>query len=135
MHLAQGQRSPWILGGLAAFALALAGCGSKDEPAAGGGGGGGKKTGPATRTVEIVDSKYVPETVTVKVGETVKWINRDGLKHTATRSSDPTFDTGNLGKNDESAPITFTKDSDATGWEYRCTVKGHDMTGHVVVTK
>lgn len=128
------ERSRWILGALGA--LALAACGDKDAGYGGsGGGGGGTSTGAATRTVEIIDSKYVPETVTVKVGETVKWVNRDGLVHTATRSSDPTFDTGNLRKNQESAPITFTKESDATGWEYRCTVKGHEMTGHVVVTK
>lgn len=121
----------------AACAVLFVACGDKDAGygSSGGGGGGGTSTGPATRTVEIIDSKYVPETVTVKVGETVKWVNRDGLVHTATRSSDPAFDTGNLRKNQESAPITFTKESDGTGWEYRCTVKGHEMTGHVVVTR
>ena len=130
------QGSRWIFGGLAALALTLAGCGDKDGyGSSGGGGGGGTSTGAAPRTVAILDSKYVPETVTVKVGETVMWINRDGLTHTATRESDPKFDTGNLRKDGKSAPITFTKVSDATGWEYRCTVKGHDMTGHVVVTK
>jgi plastocyanin len=115
------------------MSFALVACGDKDQPATGG--GGAKKTPAATKTVTIRDSKYEPETVTIKVGETVKWINYDGLTHTATRTGDPSFDTGNLGKNQESAPIPFTKESDATGWEYRCTVKGHDMTGHVVVTK
>jgi plastocyanin len=114
--------------------FALVACGDKDQPAKGGGGG-AKKTPAATKTVTIRDQKYEPETVTIKVGETVKWVNYDGMTHTATRTADPSFDTGTLGKNQESAPIPFTKESDATGWEYRCTVKGHDMTGHVVVTK
>jgi plastocyanin len=128
-------RSSWVASAflLACVGLALGACGDKDRPATGG--GGAKTTGAATKTVEIRDSKYVPETVTIKVGETVKWVNRDGIPHTATRTGEAPFDTGNLRKDQESAPITFSKESDAKGWEYRCTVKGHDMTGYVVVTK
>ena len=97
-----------------------------------------RKTAPATQTVEIRGSRYVPATVTIKVGESVKWVNRDDIKlrHSATRPTDPKFDTGSLTKDDESDPITFTLESDATGWAYACTTPGHhDMRGYVVVTK
>lgn len=118
------------------LAVGLAACGD-DNSTASGGASAAKRTGPATQTVEIRGSAYVPEIVTVKVGQTVKWVNRDNMKHSATRdAADPKFDTALLVKDQESAPITFTKESDAAGWQYRCTVKGHEeMKGFVVVTK
>ena len=91
----------------------------------------------ATVTVEIKDSAYHPETVRIRVGETVKWVNRDAMGHSATRdAADPRFDTGVLSPQAESAAIRFDTASDATGWQYRCKVTGHgDMKGFVVVTK
>jgi plastocyanin len=119
------------------FCLGFAACGD-DRPEETSGTKAGRKTGPATQTVEIRGSRYVPETVTIRVGESVKWVNRDDIKlrHSATRTLDPKFDTGSLTKDDESEPITFTLESDATGWQYGCTTPGHrDMKGFVVVTK
>jgi plastocyanin len=66
---------------LAAVALALAaGC-----------------AGPAPRshTVEIRGFAYVPAALEVTVGDTVVWINRDVVPHTATRDG-RSWDSGSL---------------------------------------
>ena len=39
---------------------------------------------PATHTIVIEGLKYVPETLTVKRGDTVVWVNKDPFPHTAT---------------------------------------------------
>ena len=38
----------------------------------------------ATRTVVIDGVKYEPETITIKRGETVTWVNKDPFPHTVT---------------------------------------------------
>ena len=118
------------------LALGLAAC-SDDKST---GSGGPRRARRAQRGDEDGrdrGSLYVPETVTIKVGESIKWVNRDSMKDSATRDAgDPKFDTGLLVKDQESGPVTFNVPSDGTGWQYRCTVKGHeDMKGFVVVAK
>ncbi len=67
---------------LAAVALVLAaGCG---RPA------------PRSHTVEIRGFAYLPATVEVAAGDTVLWINRDVVPHTATRDGRG-WDSGSLG--------------------------------------
>ena len=39
---------------------------------------------PATHSIVIDGLKYVPETLTVKRGDTVVWINKDPFPHTVT---------------------------------------------------
>jgi plastocyanin len=56
--------------------------------------------------VEIEDFTYVPGTITIKVGTTVTWTNKDNVGHTAT-SEDGVFNSGMLGKN-SSYSYTFT---------------------------
>ena len=116
--------------------LTFAAC-SDDKGTGSGGASAAKKTQNANRTVEIKNSLYSPETVTIKVGESVKWVNRDSMKHSATRDAgDPKFDTKLLTKDQESDPIVFNVASEGAGFEYRCTVKGHEeMKGFVIVTK
>jgi plastocyanin len=64
--------------GLATAALAFGGCG--DEP-----------TGPNGRIieVEVVDFSFRPDSVDARVGDTVRWIQRDATPHTATSSNPP----------------------------------------------
>lgn len=52
-------------------------------------------------TVAITDFKYRPETLTVKAGSKVKWVNDDSAPHTATAAGD--FDTGTLRKGEAKA--------------------------------
>ncbi len=63
---------------------------------------------PSEHIIEIVGFKYIPDTLSVKAGDTVVWINKDIVPHTAT-ADDLSFDTGEL-KKDESTGIVVTKD-------------------------
>jgi len=78
-------------------------------------------------SVEIRDSKYVPSELTVAVGTTVRWINRDEETHTITSTTD-LFKSGGLNLGEEYA-YTFT----APGvYQYTCAL--HDfMQGSIVV--
>ncbi len=81
----------------------------------------------ADRDVGIADFAYGPATVTIRVGDTVTWTNRDPVEHTAT-ATNGSFDTGLLGT-DASASIRFTR---AGTYAYLCTPHP-DMRGTVVV--
>lgn len=67
--------------------------------------------------VEIKGHKFTPASLTIKAGETVKFVNADRAPHTAT-ADDESFDTGRLGKND-AGEITFAT---AGTFDYYCAV-------------
>jgi len=48
-------------------------------------------------TVEITGFKFVPETLTIKLGDTVRWVNVDAAPHTAT-AEDKSWDSGRLNR-------------------------------------
>jgi plastocyanin len=78
-------------------------------------------------TIEIRDSRYLPPTVTVPVGTTVHWINRDEETHTVTSEAEH-FKSGGLNLDDEYTH-TFTKPGT---YPYTCAL--HDfMQGTIVV--
>ena len=81
----------------------------------------------ATRGVDIRDFAFSRRTVEVRVGDTVRWTNRDSVAHTAT-ARNGSFDTGLLSEG-ESASVRFTS---AGTYRYVCTPHP-DMTGTVVV--
>jgi plastocyanin len=56
--------------------------------------------------IDIRDFKYVPETVAVRAGSRVTWVNDDAAPHTATAAG--VFDTGTLQKGDSKA-LTLSK--------------------------
>jgi plastocyanin len=49
---------------------------------------------------------YAPSSVSVQVGQQVRWRNADNIAHTATRTG--VFDTGNIPAGATSGPITFS---------------------------
>ena len=53
------------------------------------------KTRPAVRQVIIREMHYEPVELTVAVGDTVEWVNRDLVPHTATSQSRK-WDSGNI---------------------------------------
>lgn len=53
---------------------------------------------PSVHTVVIEGMKFVPESIAVKPGDTVVWVNKDLFPHTAT-AQDRTFDSGELASN------------------------------------
>lgn len=66
-------------------------------------------------TVVIVDYTYEPKELTIKVGTTVTWINKDSAEHTATDDNE-SFDTDLLSYG-ESASVTF---SNPGSFNYHC---------------
>ena len=50
---------------------------------------------PVTHTVTIDASRFEPETLSVVAGDTVVWVNKDFVAHTAT-SKTGAFDSGNI---------------------------------------
>jgi len=69
---------------------------------------------------------YSPNPATVTVGQTVSWVNRDSVPHTATGNS---FNTGTLAPGATSAPITM---GTAGSFAYHC-VLHPTMTGTLTV--
>lgn len=73
---------------------------------------------------------FSPNPASVRVGQTVAWRNADSLPHTAT-ADNRSFDTGTIGRNATSAPITM---SSAGAFLYLCTIHP-SMTGTLNVTQ
>ena len=104
---------------LALLLLVLAaGCGEKDS------GGSGSATEPASssggKTVEVrmKDILFVPEKITARVGQTVRWTNDDDVAHTVKAKTGADFESKALtkGKTYE-AKVTKTGTID-----YVCTI-------------
>ena len=81
----------------------------------------------ANAEVKIDNFSFGPATVTVPVGATVTWINRDDIPHTVV-STDGVFKS-KVRDTDETFSYTFTK---AGTYPYFCSVHPK-MTGKVVV--
>ena len=83
----------------------------------------------ADYTIAIKDYAFAQKSLTVNVGDTVKWTNEDTAPHTVTTTSGPaSFDSGNLSKG-QSFSYTFTK---AGTYDYYCAVHP-DMTAEITV--
>jgi len=85
---------------------------------------------PAKASTVVIDNfTFAPAELTVPVGATVTWVNRDDVPHTATSTVKPrAFDSGAL-DTDQTFSHVFTAPGE---YEYFCTVHPH-MTGRVVV--
>jgi plastocyanin len=81
----------------------------------------------ANTEVKIDNFSFGPQTVTVPVGATVTWINRDDIPHTVV-STDGLFNS-KVRDTDEKFSYTFAK---AGTYPYYCSVHPK-MTGKVVV--
>lgn len=90
----------------------------------------GAKHGDDAQKVTIKNLKYDPAKVTIKVGQTVEWTNKDDNDHTVISDEDGQFDSGNLSRGD-----TFKFTFKAKGeFKYHC--KYHPrMKGLVSVTE
>ena len=111
---------------LASAALLAAGCGSDDEPA----GDADKGEAVSGQQVEMKDIAFQPETIKVRTGETITWVNRDSVQHdvvNAKEGQEPKSELFNEGQTYEWTP------TEAGTVEYVCTVHPN-MTGTVEVT-
>ena len=124
------RRRPFILatGSLVLLALVVAACGQAAQPAPSGGGSGTPAAGQAA--VAMQNTQFQPNVLTVKVGTTVTWTNKESLQHTVT-SDTGLFDSGLLSQGGTFS-YTFTK---AGEYSYYCTPhRGLGMTGKIIVT-
>ncbi len=112
-----------------ALAALLAGCVDEITTAPGGGsggGGGGGNTGSGVVTIDMQNIAFVApgggDAVTITLGDTIRWVNRDNVPHTATSTSVP------AGGNSFASSVlnnggVFEFVPDVVGeWIYRCEV-------------
>ena len=115
---------PVLSASLAVAALAVTGCGGGDDDG-GPAPAGAKRAAPAAPsakdaiTVDIASFKFMPQTVKVKKGGAVTFVNKDKAPHTAQTELNPktaVFDTGRLAKGQKKV----VKAADAGRFEYFC---------------
>lgn len=90
--------------------------------------------GAGMHDVKIAVFQFQPAELQISAGETVRWVNMDGIPHSATATTalangDPVFDTLFFGKG-EARDVTFTRSGT---YAYFC--KRHpSMAGTIVVS-
>jgi plastocyanin len=106
------------------IAATFAACGGDDD----GGTSGSSSACPSDAvTIKMVDTKFDPETATVKAGQEVCWVNEDSIQHNAVAENDA-FKSELFNKGE-----TFTATVDQPGTiKYVCTVHP-GMTGELDV--
>ena len=77
----------------------------------------------------IESNTFKPDSVTIKVGDSIKWINKDSYNHTVTAKNGE-FDSGNIASGAEFS-FAFTKEGT---YEYICGIHTF-MKGTIIVTK
>lgn len=82
--------------------------------------------------IVIKDHTYSPANIKISAGDSITWENRDAMRHSATRTENPPFDTGLITAGTISSPIEFPAPTDATGIGYFC-IPHPFMRGLIVV--
>ncbi|MBC7712198.1 MAG: cupredoxin domain-containing protein [Rhizobacter sp.] len=77
--------------------------------------------------MKMKSMSYDPKTLTIAVGDSVKWTNGTYTKHTATGKD---WDTGMVKPQTESKPIVFNKPGK---YDFHCLVHGSAMKGTITV--
>jgi plastocyanin len=118
------RRSVFITGLAAALVLGMGvfGAGQKSSVASA-----QEKT--STMEVKIDNFSFGPVTLTVPVGTTVTWTNRDDIPHTVVSTDDPKTFKSKVLDTDEKFSFTFSK---AGTYPYFCSIHPK-MTGKVIV--
>jgi plastocyanin len=88
-----------------------------------------QQAGSATTEVKIDNFSFGPGTITVAVGTTVTWINRDDIPHTVVSTDDPKAFKSKVMDTDEKFSYTFAKPGT---YPYFCSIHPK-MTGKVIV--
>ena len=89
----------------------------------------GAQEKPPTVEVKIDNFSFGPTALTIPVGTTVTWTNRDDIPHTVVSTDDPKVFKSKVLDTDEKFSFTFTK---AGTYPYFCSVHPK-MTGKVIV--
>jgi len=90
----------------------------------GAGAGAQKARKPAAHTVTIDATSFQPASLTIAVGDSVTWVNKDVIPHTATSAKAQVFDSGTI-TSGQSWKHTFKSRGDlAYVCEFHPTMKG-----------
>ena len=84
---------------------------------------------PAATEVKIDNFSFGPAALTVPIGTTVTWVNRDDIPHTVVSTDDPKTFKSKVLDTDEKFSFTFSK---AGTYPYFCSIHPK-MTGKVTV--
>ncbi len=113
--------------------LSFFGCSKNDyvtNPYTNSGGGSGT---PGANEVWMQGTAFTPATVTVSVGTTIKWTNKDNMTHTVTSGTpaapDGVFDSGDMANG---ATFSYTFNTKGT-FKYFCRSHPTAMQGTVIV--
>jgi plastocyanin len=124
---------------LTCAALLAAGCGGDDEgssPSGGGGDGGGEAASSSAASksgaleIKMQNFQFDPKSATVKVGQTVKWVNQDTADHDVTDEKTGLFESKQFG---QGGSFEFAPKKAGT-IDYVCTLHP-GMTGKLTVTR
>jgi len=91
--------------------------------------GGSLQDKAVTSEVKIDNFSFAPQALTVAVGTTVTWTNRDDIPHTVVSTDDPKVFKSKVLDTDEKFSFTFSKPG---SYAYFCSVHPK-MTGKVTV--
>jgi plastocyanin len=80
--------------------------------------------------IEMKSLSFAPKTLTIKVGESVRWTNVAYMEHSATSDDKKTFDTGLIKKGKQSKTVVFAT---AGVFKYHCAIHQTAMTGVIEV--
>ena len=118
------RRSVFITGLTAALVLGMGvfGTGQKSSVAS-------AQEETAATEVKIDNFSFGPVTLTVPIGTTVTWTNRDDIPHTVVSTDDPKTFKSKVLDTDEKFSFTFSK---AGTYPYFCSIHPK-MTGKVIV--
>ncbi len=128
----EAQRELWkhrlvLIALCAAAALALLAAGCEDESSNGGAGG------PGANEVWMENSRFNPDDLTIMVGTTITWFNRDGYEHDVT-SGVPGNNTGYFASGVIEADSTYSFTFDSAGtFDYYCSLHADVMLGSITV--
>ena len=84
---------------------------------------------PESVDVKIDNFSFGPASLTISVGSTVTWTNRDDIPHTVVSADDPKVFKSKVLDTDEKFSFTFTR---AGTYAYFCSIHPK-MTGKVIV--
>lgn len=127
-----------IVATCAALALSLGACGDDDSndaastppPAADTTPSAAAASSGDTVSVGIKDIKFVPATITAKVGQKIVWTNNEAIVHNVTATEGADFESDSLSEGD-----TFEFTAKAAGTiDYVCTIHP-GQNGSITVTK
>lgn len=116
------RRSVFVVVFIAVAVLGIAALGARNSAVA-------AQQAPQSAEVKIDNFSFGPASLTISVGSTVTWTNRDDIPHTVVSADDPKVFKSKVLDTDEKFSFTFTK---AGTYAYFCSIHPK-MTGKVIV--